>query len=654
MPVLYNQIPIVPAPFVTITPQTNVTGDGTKLGHTFNIVLHGKIVAVPPGTSAISQDARLGVILSKQKALYDQFSVDGKILEFYSPDGTGIIKCNPLIKNGPEFQEGIWTDVCEYTITLEASLLYDVSNASDEAAQFVDEASDNWDITESGTTFSDSTDDVTPMWRLNHVVSAKGKRVFDATGSLTKQAWEQARDWVVARLTSSPRPINTQGELSLGTYQYFNPTRVETINELDGTFSATDTLIMTQNNTATEELTVSIRYSPEDQYVHTTIALNGVIRGLTTNVNDPSGRITNALSYFNGIKPNLFTRASHFLPDITLNQYGSGGSIDYNYAEGTITFSYEYTDRPSTGLVYDNYTIEKKISLDTPETVVTVSGTITGRLMVGEFNANLIKYIRAKQYWDGLLAGNTIWNRASSLGVNGLQPTPVDDSVAYDIFQGTVNYTYVFNNRLYNTVRNEYTVSTRFNVDDNSTTVTVDGTIQGLRTADTDPILQRYTNALAFWQTWQPQLPSIASNFLGATLVPLNTTPLSQSRGDNNLQGSIQYSVEYKTMLPVDIPNALTENIESSDGGGTDVFAVIPVLGRAAGPVMQSIGTIRERTRTLNIEAVIKMTFPKPNTNAIVATYAPSGTYVFKERDEETWNPRINRYSRQVQWIYEI
>jgi maltose-binding protein MalE len=91
----------------------------------------------------------------------------------------------------------------------------------------------------------------------------------------------------------------------------------------------------------------------------------------------------------------------------------------------------------------------------------------------------------------------------------------------------------------------------------------------------------------------------------------------------------------------------------------SDIFAKVPVLGRALGPVLQSIGTVTEKRQTLIIEAVMPASNGSgyalpPNTNALVLYYAPAFlSKLFKSKDTENWNDVTGRYSRQVEWTYE-
>jgi hypothetical protein len=653
LPVLYNSVAIVPAPLVSVSQRHLSADDGTDLGYVYDIVLTGSIVAVPPGTSAISADARLGVLLSKQSALSDQFSTSGKKLEIYSPDGSGLVQCNPRVVGPIEFTSGIWVERTDYTITLESDRFY----PSDELpAKFVEDVAETWSIEEDSISVTGGGSSAIPVWKVTHGVSAKGRLHYSDTG-IANIPWQEARDFVLTRASVgfNSRPFDSSNELSLAAGSGYNHTRIEEIDILGGRFSLTETWILAQGVSAVEDYTASVKWSPEDTSSTVSVTITGAVRGLSILLNDSSDKIANALSYFNSsVKPNLVGRAQSFVPNVALSDYGVSGSADFNYAEGTISYSYDFSDRPTvTGndTVYDNYTVSKKSGLDSPDINVTVSGTVTGRLRVGEPNASLLKYQRAKTYWDSIVGTTTLFNRAKQSGVNDLKSGVLDTSVDFDFSAGTITYTFEFTNRPDQLAINDYTLSLKSGTDTRTITANIEGTITGLRNLDTDPNTVRYANATSFWSSWEPQLFGKVTSFaVGATL---NPTPNSKSRGDNPRGGTINYNYEFNTDAVSPVPNSLSYQVTVVDDKAADVFAVIPVLGRLAGPVLQDIHSKKEKAKSLTIEVVMKPSAARPNVDSVVATYRPSAPQVFVDSDSETWVTNEGVLTRNVRWIYE-
>ena len=189
------------------------------------------------------------------------------------------------------------------------------------------------------------------------------------------------------------------------------------------------------------------------------------------------------------------------------------------------------------------------------------------------------------------------------------------------------------------------------------TKVGLKGKIEGLEVRNpTTMVLAsgKYFNAHAkYWDI----VNSFLSRASGYANVTLNPTPLAKTIGTNPITGVITYNYEYDNRPLNSITDAVSENISVRFDYSSDVFASLPVLGRAAGPVLQSIQTITSKKKGIIVEAVMPaktMTYTptKPDTNALISGYAPSATWVFKDQDSENYDANQGRYSRQVSWVY--
>jgi hypothetical protein len=433
----------------------------------------------------------------------------------------------------------------------------------------------------------------------------------------------------------------------------YNHTRVESIDKTQATFSLTDTWIYAFNYPALEDYTISNRETPEDM-VTQTVVINGTVKGLALSggpgPNQLHTRIDNAISYFDAyVKPNLYTRISSQFPDLGINPGGSSGNIDYQYVEGQIVYSFEFNNRPGDENYYESFTVSKKTSMDSREITVIVSGTITGRLKLGEAYQPLLKYERAKAYFDSINNNTFMHTRALLSGVGDLKPAYINVDISQNFQEGTISYSYEFNNREDNKVKHEYTLELRTNREDGKVTVAINGTITGLKENESDPVSVKYANAVEFFNGWVIQIPGVVQAF--APDVVLNPNPYSRTRGDNAYNGIITYAYEYNTDPIPTIPGALTQNITIQYGHGGQVIAIIPVLGRPAGPVLQDIGTIKEKTKTLTIDVVMEPNSDQPNTDSVVSAYVPDNPEVYVDNDEETWVESTFRYNRVVRWI---
>ena len=162
MPVLIYHEPsiavqIVPAPLVSISTQILKNGAGEAFGVTYSITLTGTILddkgspfaTKPDGTlfgfvddvtppvdgpynafptgpvtqQLVDKNKSLTAILSKQKSLRALFATDGKKFEITDPAGSEpAVICYPRVLS-VDFQEGVYVERADYTITLEADTL---------------------------------------------------------------------------------------------------------------------------------------------------------------------------------------------------------------------------------------------------------------------------------------------------------------------------------------------------------------------------------------------------------------------------------------------------------------------------------------------------------------------------------------------------
>jgi hypothetical protein len=164
----------------------------------------------------------------------------------------------------------------------------------------------------------------------------------------------------------------------------------------------------------------------------------------------------------------------------------------------------------------------------------------------------------------------------------------------------------------------------------------------------------------------------------------LNHIPLSVSLGTNEFTGEITYNVEYDSRPLNLVDGTLSENISFNDTYPGDVFAIIPVLGRQTGPVLQYIGGRTEYKRDLTIELIMDRYYSfgtqgtlkdkirrfsvlskpslnepyKSQINAIIHAYSPINENgirkYFISPPVESWDAKSGRYSLQINWTYEL
>lgn len=204
----------------------------------------------------------------------------------------------------------------------------------------------------------------------------------------------------------------------------------------------------------------------------------------------------------------------------------------------------------------------------------------------------------------------------------------------------------------------EFTVTARTS-EDRKTTVNIEGQVKGFEVRNNNTYAltsTRYANADSKWTgTILPALLTRCQNYSGVTLT---STPLSTLVGYNEFSGIITYNYQYDNRPSTSVPGAITESITVIDNNPSDIFASLVVLGRASGPVLQSIGTTTSARRTIQIEAqlpakTVSSTPSKPNTDSIVLSNRPSGTIVFLSEDNISWSENTGKYSRTTTYTWE-
>lgn len=359
--VSYSSKRLIPAPFVSVSKNYQTTGDGEKIGSSFQLSITGTIVAFKgspnssqvfhttggfPADEVIAANARLAAIFRKQEAIRELFSNDGLTLEFQSADGSQPMKCNPRVLS-IEFAADIWFDRCEYTINLEADELSvnGVAQGEDAFTEYISSASETWSIE----TSEDQPEGLgsNRTYRLTHSLSATGKRFFDETGSLLRPAWENARLWVQPKMGFDSVIALSSGVNNLPTYyQGLNHVRSENVGENTGDYSVTETWILA-SGTALEDFTVNTRIDLDSGLNN--VSIDGSIRGLETrdsNFNITSAKYDNAVTKFNAASGLALTRAQSF-SGFTLNITPLNTTIGRNPVGGTISYSFEFNTRPS-------------------------------------------------------------------------------------------------------------------------------------------------------------------------------------------------------------------------------------------------------------------------------------------------------------------
>lgn len=435
---------IRPTPFVSISFNAN-RNKVSSLGGQYSITLNGIILANAGSPIALPDDAISNIlsvgpnydddpninpsnnytrvskeiipykdkafsILKKQNSLRALFSHDGQKMEISPITGDEpVIICFPSL-DSINFEEGTYSDICRYTISLTADVLYDQAmrpfkesyptlnfekdkfltvdkfDSNDRnkfiyETEYIEDFSDTWAI-EVDESFMQTIDDmpssdgktrsIPRSYRLSRNISATGKVSYDVT-SIPEQryeAWENARNFIKKKILDEDKPAKhnyiSHPEISLASgllsipsgYLGYNHVRSENIDITAGSYSISDNWILTSGNNSTlESYDISLSSSSDSPIV--SLSINGKIKGLSNttvdNYNNNNNAYNKAFTEFlrlsnnnlYGINSPIFKRARIFTA-LTLNSSPAQTSVNVNPALGEIDYSVTFDNRPTT------------------------------------------------------------------------------------------------------------------------------------------------------------------------------------------------------------------------------------------------------------------------------------------------------------------
>jgi hypothetical protein len=466
-------VKITPAPLVSVSTQILKNGAGEPFGVTYSITLTGTVLdnkgsphaldgnnvkypAIPgntfdtagpydafskasdPTQQEIPAGHALTAILSKQKSLRALFARDGQRITITDWGGSQpAFSCYPRVLN-IDFQEGVYVERADYTVTLEADTLLigegdsvtsEVENegsliAFDGTARegeteadllaslsgaFITDFSEDWSV-EADESQGESLA-LPRSYRISHNINATGKTHFGPDGK--QKAWEQARKFVQNRLSNNVDNYpNIMGQIGSGTinlvdtYRGFNHVRSENLSESAGSYSVSENWLIASGS-AYENFNLSISSSTDDPFVN--VSIDGNIKGLSeyspsgfggndTNLNNggrdlgtpPSGAYGNALGKYHqisnngqfGLTSDAYKRANNSVA-VQLNSQPKSVSLGANEYTGEVTYNLAFDNRPTniiSGVLSETITVDDTYPGDV-FAVIPVIGRKTGPIL---------------------------------------------------------------------------------------------------------------------------------------------------------------------------------------------------------------------------------------------------------------------------------
>lgn len=183
--------------------------------------------------------------------------------------------------------------------------------------------------------------------------------------------------------------------------------------------------------------------------------------------------------------------------------------------------------------------------------------------------------------------------------------------------------------------------------------------------ATTPEVNDKYANAIAVYGTVKSNLYNWAKayyNTLGLGSSTLQENSRTQSRTDNKSDGVISISQSYNDLeISSDFPCATSQTVnysETNAAGIQQVIAILPVIAKAGGPVIQNMSTTQERSRSATLDLQIKKEDNCRNTKPsgiawLITNYSPVGvTNLYVTGSTDSWSPTTGAYSATVDWTW--
>jgi len=236
-----------------------------------------------------------------------------------------------------------------------------------------------------------------------------------------------------------------------------------------------------------------------------------------------------------------------------------------------------------------------------------------------------------------------------------------------------------------------YSMTTATSNSDPFINVSIEGAIKGLSQVPPDQLGNRVVTAVsgAYAQALNKYNSISSSGQFGLTsdiykrannlvAVQLNSQPVSISIGTNQFTGDLSYSLSFNNRPTNLISGVISESIQVNDTYPGDVFAIISVLGRKTGPILQYIGGRTEYKRDVSINLIMdytkipysgdrrslilkKPSLVEPTASQIASLLqelSPQGEpgvrKYFISPPSESWTPKEGAYSFNISFTYEL
>lgn len=634
-----------PVPLIQDSKQTLTKikdGTETRLGVIHTLTFNGTLLPNKPALSGVDPNASCFEILDrKSDQLCAALDEDRGNLLIVDASGYPALSVFPKVTsiNFPESQMVIKRD---YTISFE----YEEGFADDCR---VSEFDDTWD-------FSAQEDDTISV---SHNVSAVGVSSQDGTGALSS-----AKAFVLNRANTLDRTEYAfltapfvPSVVDADNLFEFNHVRTENISKTAGSYAITETWIMASGNYKDDRTIDKSWELNELGSLIETMSINGTVQGYGDTTVE---KFNNALDAFNdvvAVEIGFFTSAGVASKTTSENRFA--GTVNYS-----MTFDVVGDDALEGRAI--SYSLQRNEDATVTQTVTTSAAI---RLASGSGIQAAIDYCFANNFPIDSTVEPFF---AASLSGN-------IETVSYqrDEIAKSFSLTRAYREQGVPLYREEYQTSREQSIENATTTVTVNGTIQGLSTELGTNSIERFNAASgAYYGTIQGLIKPRALE-----IIPVGTcigdTAIQTTLGFNKLNGTITYSSRFDNRFLTANPNIRDEKIDVNYTLQSSVIAVIPIPQKSDGPILQDQETLTGLQKTLKITYTmtpsgvdcgavdttnqrILETEALTESNILVNNTLltnsrgekPVATKTFKTADQYSFNRQTLVFSRSITWQY--
>lgn len=629
-----------PVPLLAETKEFLKTADGsTRLATVHTLTFNGTLLPNMPALSGVPTGASCIQILDrKSDQLCSALSEDRGDLLVVDGSGYPIIKSNPIVLS-LDFEESQIVNHRKYSVVFE----YESDFGNDKVKDYTD----TWN-------FSQNEDDTIGA---THTVSAVGiDNILSPIGNA--KAFVKTRLGFDSNQSCALNPPVVPELIAISGMFAFNHIVAETIDNTAGSYEVSESWVVASGNFR-DDRTIDIAYELDelDVLVETT-TINGTVQGYGDTTFE---KFTNANTAFN----------TFVIPQIGFNDASgiSSKSISRNRFAGTVSYSLV---RIPSGI--DNQLEGRSISRTfdrQDDGSVTQSVTTSATVKAG--SASGIQAAIDYCFANNVAIDSTEPIFDSALGTNLVTVNTQRDDVAKS-FSLTRNYV----DQTTSLYREDFSAQRTQNFDSSVTTVTVNGTVQGLGIETGTKTINRFVSASgAYFGTIEGLIFDRALNLIPAGSC-INSNPISYTLGFNELAGTISYSQAFESRFKTGNSAILKEEIQIAFVNQSQVVVEIAIPGKADGPILQDQETLtglekdltvtysldRGADACINVAAVpdsnLALTTALGESNILINNTSvqnprgekPSSAKVFKVQDTYNFNRQTYVFTRSVKWKY--